>query len=637
MTVGRLTPRFLTLALPIACASTGGAAFGQRAVGIDVSAWQGTIDWQTVAKPVSQGGGGKQFAFVRSSRGGTTGFYNQSDPNNTQGLNTLSQRYDDPFFASNMAGAKANGMFAGPYHFGRPDIIETTLNSNGIANTGLDEANHFLEAAGAYMKPGYLLPVFDLEAGQAERSSAQLSAFAVEFSNRIFEVKGIRPLIYINQNYANYVNSTVPAAFPNLWIARWPNQTNPDAIDIQNGDPPPSPPSANVYGKWNPQFPTIPDPQPWKFWQYASTTKVPGIGGGTQNVDGNVFQGTIEELKEFLVPALWMSDASGNWSDAAKWNSNPGLPAAIDRVIINRPNAAVTVTLAGGNHAVRSLQSNEAFLQTGGTLTVQQYTRLAGPSTFSGGALNTDTLENAATLNQAGGAIGVAGAITGSGNLVLSGGTLTAPRVQQNGLTISGAATLRLSAPAATSVSVFNTLSPGGGQIDVGDEAMVVNYTGASPVAAIKVALASGYAGGSWNGSGINSGVAAVDPEGRTAVGYAEAADIGSPAAWLGQSVDATSILVRHTLYGDADLSGTVDLADFSTVAANFNSSAARWSQGDFDYDGAVTLADFSRLAANHNQSLAAPAARPGAVPEPATVAMLLLVLGLVPARRRRR
>ena len=634
MTVGRPALRFVTIALAAACAAVvESPARAQRAVGIDVSAWQGTINWPTVAAPVAQGGGGKQFAFIRATRGGTTGFYNQSDPNNTQGLNTLSQRYDDPFFVSNITQATANGLFAGPYHFARPDIIETTLNSNGIANTGWDEANHFLEIAGPYMKPGYLLPVFDLEAGQSERTSSQLSAFAVEFSNRIFEVKGVRPLIYINQNYANYVNSTVPAAFPNLWIARWPNQSNPDAIDIQNGDPPPSPPSANVYGRWNPTFPTIPDPQPWEFWQYASTIKVPGIGGGTQNVDGNVFQGTIEELKEFLVPALWMSDASGSWSDATRWNSNPGLPAAIDRVIINRPNAAVTVTLAGGNHTVRSVQTNEALLQTGGTLNVQQYTRLLANSTFSGGALNTATLENTSTLNQAGGAIVVNAAVTGAGNMLLSGGTFSAARIQQNSLTMNGPATLRLAAAGTTSVSVVNVLSPGAGQIDVGNEALVVNYTGASPAPLIRSALAGGYAAGAWNGSGINSSAAAADASGRTAVGFAEATDIGSPATWLGQPVDITSILIRHTLYGDTNLSGAVDLADFSRVAAAFNTAVPRWSFGDFDYDGVVTLADFSLLAANYNQALPSDLARPGAIPEPATAGALALALLI--ARRR--
>jgi hypothetical protein len=46
-------------------------------------------------------GDGRDFVFIRSSRGGTTGYYNQSDPDNSDGLNTLSQRYDDPYFVQN--------------------------------------------------------------------------------------------------------------------------------------------------------------------------------------------------------------------------------------------------------------------------------------------------------------------------------------------------------------------------------------------------------------------------------------------------------------------------------------------------------------------------------------------------------
>ncbi|MCS7034030.1 MAG: hypothetical protein NZ561_08550, partial [Phycisphaerae bacterium] len=117
----------LSVATTLAFIAATSESFGQRAVGIDVSAWQGSINWQTVARPVSQGGGGKQFAFIRSTRGGTTGYYNQSDPNNQNGQNTLSQRYDDPYFVSNITNATAHGILAGPYHFGRPDIIETTL------------------------------------------------------------------------------------------------------------------------------------------------------------------------------------------------------------------------------------------------------------------------------------------------------------------------------------------------------------------------------------------------------------------------------------------------------------------------------------------------------------------------------
>ena len=59
----------------------------------------------------------------------------------------------------NINRATTAGLFAGSYHFSRPEIIETTLNSNGIRNTGTDEADHFIQMAGPWMRPGYLLPV----------------------------------------------------------------------------------------------------------------------------------------------------------------------------------------------------------------------------------------------------------------------------------------------------------------------------------------------------------------------------------------------------------------------------------------------------------------------------------------------
>ena len=74
-------------------------------------------------------------------------------------------------------------MFAGSYHFSRPDIIASTLNSNGIPNNGTDEANHFMQMAGPWMRPGYLLPVHDLEAGQSAADSAR----AVDISRRLFQ------------------------------------------------------------------------------------------------------------------------------------------------------------------------------------------------------------------------------------------------------------------------------------------------------------------------------------------------------------------------------------------------------------------------------------------------------------------
>jgi autotransporter-associated beta strand protein len=376
----------------------------QRVLGIDVSAWQGNLSqatWDGL-----QDNDDRDFVFIRSSRGGTTGYYNQSNANNDNppGQNTLSQRYDDPYFVQNITRATVTGMFAGAYHFSRPDIIATTLNSNGIPNNGTDEANHFLQMAGPWMRPGYLLPVHDLEAGQAQRSGAQLSAFGVDFSNRIHEVMGIRPIVYVNQNYANYVDSTVPPVNPYLWIARWPQGSgNEFTGNLQTDNPPPSPSTANVYGEWNPNH-TVANPypngHPWKFWQYSSGERLQSYGS---RLDGDVANGNIELIKDHLVPALWVSDTSGQWTELAKWNSGqtpvapvqgPGQVARVgtmtlptprlpgtndsarnvfgsnDTVILDRPNANITVTHSTGTHNIRKLIVRETLNITGGSLTV---------------------------------------------------------------------------------------------------------------------------------------------------------------------------------------------------------------------------------------------------------------------------
>src|SRR5204862_1382482 len=172
--------------------------------------------------------------------------------------------------------------WAGPYHFGRPDVIATTLNSGGIANTGTDEANHMLQQASMYMRPGYLLPVYDLEAGGPQRTADELAQFVVDFGQTIYNAKGVWPIVYASSSYASDpatsgntgstgIRPSVAQKMPNLWIARWPNQGNPNSIDVQNIDPPAASGYPNVYGVWNPSYPTIPNPQPWKFWQYASS------------------------------------------------------------------------------------------------------------------------------------------------------------------------------------------------------------------------------------------------------------------------------------------------------------------------------------------------------------------------------
>jgi hypothetical protein len=183
------------------------------------------------------------------------------------------------------------------------------------------------------------------------------------------------------------------------------------------------------------------------------------------------------------------------------------------------------------------------------------------------------------------------------------------------------------------------TLSPGNGRLirtglldlgagsalDLNDGSLIVDYGGTSPVSQIQSALASGYNGGAWNGPGINSTVAHNDATGRSALGFAEAADIFTsfPASFAGESVDDTAVLVRKTIYGDADLNGSVNLQDFNRLAAAFGTTGSpRWSSGNFDYDNDVDLADFNKFAGTFGQ--AAIAASPGSFgPRPSMKSLL--------------
>jgi autotransporter-associated beta strand protein len=443
-------------------------AMAQRALGLDVSAHQGEItegQWDSIYSADN-----RDFVFIRSSRGGTTGEdHRQGGYLPGDSFFSLSQRYDDPYFIQNISRATSAGLMAGAYHFGRLDVVASTPNSAGIANSGADEATHFVQMAGAYMRPGYLMPTFDLEAGQSERTANEIAQFSLDFSNTVYALTGIRPAIYINGNYSSVLQSAsftlrdqlalpqgpqpsvVSPGYSMLWNARWP--ASPDA---QNDNPRDT--ASSFYGPWD----DYGDFNPWDFWQYTSSGSVAGISP----VDLNVSHGDIEYVKDFLVPAVWMNDSSGDWATLANWNSgqpvvapvsSPGQLAPIgtgalptprlpgeagtgpavtsgvnDTVILERAGADITVTHSSGTHDVRKLYVREALNITGGTLTVNydpEYTvptdefgiplypnalrsgpisaQFSAPVTLSGGAFSVNTLQvdPDQTFTIAGGAI----------------------------------------------------------------------------------------------------------------------------------------------------------------------------------------------------------------------------------------
>jgi hypothetical protein len=287
-----------------------------------------------------------------------------------------------------------------------------------------------------------------------------------------------------------------------------------------------------------------------------------------------------------------------------------------------------------------------------GSLIIQGGTG-TGNLTQSGGTFTATTTANSGTIEQTGGMSSL-GAVTGTGTMQVGGSATvnsitTVASISQSSLSVSSNGMLTIS-PNSPASNILDSLQiSGSGDLNIGNNALLINYgAGPDPIASIQSWIASGYAGGSWTGSGIMS-TAAQSNSGSYGIGYADSADKGNPA-----NLPSGMIEIMYTLLGDANLDGKVNGADFAIMAANFNQGGKSWDQGDFNYDFNVNGADFTLLAKNFNQSatqsaagaadlaaLDAFAAANGinlaGVPEPATTVLLTLGALSALARRRRR
>ena len=119
-------------------------------------------------------------------------------------------------------------------------------------------------------------------------------------------------------------------------------------------------------------------------------------------------------------------------------------------------------------------------------------------------------------------------------------------------------------------------------------------------------------------------------------------AGIDSPlSAYLDDSVfeggieydDASGEIKVHLydlLDGDADLDGLVSRSDLLDLRTGHDTGGTGWALGDFDFDGTVDAADYLLWKAHVGSSV------PGAVPEPATLAMLAVGALALAGRRPR-
>jgi lysozyme len=219
-------------------------------LGLDVSQYQGQIDWQnlslhsncvSVEEPEGdypEGNLPVRFVFIRA---------------------TKSDCFVDTCFQRNFDNAKQQGIARGAYHF----LVDSV--------PGAKQAAHFLSVA--KLEKGDLPPVLDIEKDSQNGNTITVPVeewrhIAKEWLDVVEKHLGVKPIIYTDlDGYKNWIKDDDVLREHDLWIAA-PHK-NRDSL-----------------------------PNNWIFWQFSQKGHAIGI---TENVvDINLFHGTLEDLKQYI-------------------------------------------------------------------------------------------------------------------------------------------------------------------------------------------------------------------------------------------------------------------------------------------------------------------------------------------------
>jgi lysozyme len=154
-----------------------------KVYGIDVSHYQGSIDWATLKKGNKQFP--MQFVFIRATTG--------NDGADTE-------------YITNWKNAKANGYIRGAYHYYRPD------------ENSQDQAENFIKTV--KLKKGDLPPVLDIEKIPNKQSLDSLKSGLKRWLVKVEKHYGVKPIIYSGESfYTDFLKEEFEGY--NLWIANY--------------------------------------------------------------------------------------------------------------------------------------------------------------------------------------------------------------------------------------------------------------------------------------------------------------------------------------------------------------------------------------------------------------------------------
>lgn len=327
--------------------------------GIDVSVYQGTIDWNAAAR------GGVRFAYMRLA--------------NNQTLDTT--------FVRNWTNSRSAGVLRGAYQYFNPHA-DAVAQANFVADTLM--RNGF--------GPGDLPPMIDVEyPNSATNPLPSRAAYTTKVRQWLDTVRmrlGVEGVIYTGGYYWDANLNTNEFAAYNYWHAQYPNYYGPgDSRNrIYQFDVTPLPLNGcptSISNHWN----------VWRFWQFAGDNgRAPGVTGP---VDNDAFNGTMDDLRRLArIPVMDAGvtdsgvtrDASADTSaprDAASDSASPrdaasdsatGRDASSDSAVMDasEPDAREADASAEDARALDAPSSRDASESDGASAD-------AGPAEMTGG------------------------------------------------------------------------------------------------------------------------------------------------------------------------------------------------------------------------------------------------------------